>query len=210
MKLTVNFARTEQELLEAENLALSRYSRQFGVNLASVKNSSGDKFEKDVLIIREESQKIIATVTMMYPAQKNLFPTEDLFGVDIQRQIPDLAKRSLIEVGRVAKSENCHDGDQVMNALMLTTLEYLRRKNLDGWIATVKKPMMRFLRKSKLNKVTMLEHLEGYTPLINADVKKYLEGDDVYYFTASYTQTFQAFYPLYDLTRQGKVIFDLD
>ncbi len=210
MKLTVTYATTPEEISAADRLAKSTYKKNFGVDLGEIKASSTDKFEKETIIVSNESAKVLGTATMMYPVDNKLFPTEDLFGVDIKRHIPDLENRRMIEVGRVAKLEDAADGELVMNALMLATLVYLEVNKLDGWIATVKTPMRRYLRKKSLIDVLDLPHPEGFTPPVLKEVEGYLRDNNVHYFMASYAETFKAFEVLKNLIEEDLVVMNLN
>ena len=210
MNLTVTYARTPEELSAADKLAKSRYSRDFGVDLGEIKASSTDKFEKEIVIVCDESGEVVGTATMMSPVNNRLYPTEDLFGIDIKRHIPDLESLRMIEVGRVAKSESAADGELIMNALMIATLTYLQVNALDGWIATVKTPMLRYLRKKNLTNVLKLTHPEGFNPSVVKEVEGYLRDNNVHYFMASYGETFKAFEVLKNLIEEGLIVVKLE
>ena len=210
MKLTVSCARTAEEFAVAEELSKSRYSKDFAVDLAEIKVSSTDKFDREVIIVTNELNEIVGTSTMMYPVKQVLYPTEDLFGIIITRQIPDVASLRMVEVGRVAKSETAADGERIMNALMLATLEYLEINNLVGWIATVKKPMLRYLRKKGLKNMLMLENPPGYTPSVSPEVRGYMATNDVHYFMATLADTRDGFSTLKPLVEEGLIIFKMN
>ena len=93
---------------------------------------------------------------------------------------------------------------------MLATLEYLEINNLVGWIATVKKPMLRYLRKKGLKNLLMLENPPGFIPSVSPEVRGYMATNDVHYFMATLADTRVGFGTLKKLVEEGLIIFKMN
>lgn len=209
MRLMVTLAQSDADRREAYELVRQVYAREFNVDLDQLREKATISFRSDVLLIRDERQELVGTASILYPADSYLFPSEYMFGADIQQSGQELPLGNTVEVGRLAKA-NVEDRGLVIQATMLAVNAYLRRENLSGWIATVKLRMKRMLQMTKLE---MQDFAQSPHKTSFNDVPNLLDGykgKDVSFFWASAESTYQAFEKLYGLLDQGIIQIDLD
>lgn len=202
MKLTLFYADNESDLASAGKLVQSRYSQDFNVNLDELKGKYQTDARQDVIVIKDEYGSVVGTCSMMFPGRDG-YSSEALFGVNMRHEIPGGGLLSMVEVGRVAKNDHLKDGDLIMKALMLAVAEYLIHRSMAGWVATVKTPMLRYLRKAGLTQLHIFEKFPDSDFIIPSAVLPYYR--DVHHFMTTTEATVAAFQKYFHLIHGGTV-----
>lgn len=190
MKITVSVAYTDAALREAFALLYQIYLNVFKVDLKELKRLFPLDFRSVVLLVKDETGKLLGTASLMYP-HDIFFPTEYLFGATIRNDGVYLPLRGGVEVGRLAKADDA-PSDLVSKAIMLGVAAYIRKENLSGWVATVKPPMYRIIKRTGLQSVLFETYLEETDEEKAAIIEKY-KGKEIKSFWASAEDTIHAF-----------------
>jgi hypothetical protein len=188
MKVNVQWAITDEDRQEAFLLLKKVYLEEFDLDFELFRQAFPLMFRSDVMMIRDQDGRLVGTASMMYPLN-GLFPAEYIFGAKISESTGRQANRT-IEVGRLAKVPD-FPGGIITKEVMLATAAYLKKENLQSWIATVKPPLYRILRSTGLQ-MTYFEvnaGLEGE----QAEIVRRYKGDHIVVFEASTKNTIAAF-----------------
>lgn len=190
MKYTVSLAFTDAERGEAFGLLKKVYSDKFDLDFEVFKSLFKLPFDTDVLVIRDETGRVAGTASVMFP-QGDLFPTEYIFGTPIRDTGHFLPLRQSVEVGRLAKAKDVSNG-LIIKATMLAVAAYLHRRQLAGWVATVKPTLFRILQKTGLEG-RVFEKYRECTDAAQAEAIKKYKGNQIISFWASTENTSRAF-----------------
>ena len=149
MPIIITLARTREQKAAAFELLRKIYLETYQIDLNDLHHSHPEKFRSDILIAySDESNEILGTMSIIYPNQKGLFPTETLFGFDLSDL--GLSGKKYVEVGRFATSESATMDRKVVLSLFLGALRLFEIKKIQGWSGTVKDDVFRFLNTIKL------------------------------------------------------------
>lgn len=188
MNINVGWADTDDERREAALLLKKVYLDEFGLDFDIFKQVFPIHFNSDVMLIRDESGRLVGTASMLYPLE-GLFPSEYIFGADITGSDRNAASKT-VEVGRLAKAGD-FPGGIITKAVMLETAAYLKAKKLDSWIATVRPPLYRILKSTGLNM-----HAFDMNPIpegAQAEIVRKYKGNEIVVFEAAADDTGRAF-----------------
>ncbi|MCF0070816.1 hypothetical protein LZD49_10060 [Dyadobacter sp. CY261] len=189
MDITVSRATSVEDQRDARYLLKTVYKDEFGINFDEFKSVFPLDFNTILLVIRNEENQLLGTASIMEPVGK-LFPTEYIFGANVQKFEQVLPLAGAVEIGRLAKSKDAKAGI-VTKAIMLATMDYLTMSNFQGWVSTVKSPLYRLLRSMGLEMFTFDEFAQKEG--VEAEIVARYKGDHIESFFASTQDTVTAF-----------------
>lgn len=166
MTITVTRADNLANRAMAYQLVRETYMQAFQLDINELSTVQTHQFKSDVLIASDaDSQRILGTMSVMYPDHNGNFPCESLFGFDLSCYGRSLGK--YVEIGRFATSEEGKKNRAVVISLFLGALRHLQIIGADGWLATVKDDIFGFLSKLALplHSIEQTPMLHGYNPL---------------------------------------------
>jgi hypothetical protein len=146
MQIQIQLAENPEQVLEAHNLVRTVYKRCFGG--LDINKLKGRKFRHEVLIaVLPENQKVLGTLSFMYPEKDN-FPCESSFGFKLKDVLS--GKDDYVEIGRFATSDECKQHLTVVISLFLGIAFYLEKRQIKGWVATIKDHIFNYFTKIEL------------------------------------------------------------
>ncbi len=146
MQIQIKLAESPEQILEAHDLVRKVYKKCFGG--LDINKLKGRKFRHEVLIaVSPENQKVLGTLSFMYP-EEDKFPCESSFGFKLKNVLNE--KNDYVEIGRFATSDECKQHLTVVISLFLGIAFYLEKKQIKGWVATIKDHIFNFFAKIEL------------------------------------------------------------
>jgi hypothetical protein len=134
MQIQIQLAERPEQILEAYNLVRKVYKKCF--NNLDINKLKSKSFKHEVLIaISPENQKVLGTLSFMYP-DEDIFPCESSFGFNLKDAL--IGKNGYVEIGRLATTDECKNHFTVMVSLFLGIAFYLEKRQIHGWVATIK------------------------------------------------------------------------
>jgi hypothetical protein len=144
MPITITLAKTSEQRAAAYKLLRDTYLEEYQIDLNELHHSHPEKFRSDILIAYSDNpNEILGTMSIIYPNQKGLFPTETLFGFDLSDFA--LPNQKYVEVGRFATAKSARKQSKVVISLFLGALKLFKNKRIKGWTGTVKDDVFGFL-----------------------------------------------------------------
>jgi hypothetical protein len=146
MRIKIQLAEHPEQILAAHNLVRKVYKKCF--NGLDVNQLKSPKFRQEVLIaVSAESNEILGTLSFMYPSE-NTFPCESSFGFVLSETLKK--KQGYLEIGRFATTDECKKHLTVVISLFLGIAYFLEKRQMNGWIATIKDHIFDFFKKIDL------------------------------------------------------------
>jgi hypothetical protein len=189
MNTTVTLAQTDADRQVGHLLFKNVYFHSFGLDFKAFADTFDEKFEDDLLLIRNSNGQLLGTASIIFP-NADLFQSEYIFGATIRQNGANLPLHQSVEIGRLAKTPEAQGG-LVTKAIMLAVSAYLLKKGLAGWVATVKPSLYRILKKTGLETVLFEEYAEQDAE--KAAIVQGYKGDEIVTFWASAESTIASF-----------------
>jgi hypothetical protein len=145
MAIIVTLAKTSKQKAAAFQLLKEVYLQTYQINLDELHRFHPEKFKSDILIAHEENDtEILGTMSIIYPNNQNLYPSETLFGFDFGGL--NISRKNYVEVGRFATAKKAKGKSCVVISLFLGALKFFKNNNnITGWTGTIKDDVLKFL-----------------------------------------------------------------
>ena len=145
MQISIQLAESPEQILEAHNLVKTVYKKCFRLNIDKLK---GGTYRHEILIaVSPYNQKILGTLSFMYP-NEGIFPCESFFGFNLKDSL--LGTDGYIEIGRLATADESKNHLKVVTSLFLGIAFYLEKKQINGWVATIKDQIFNYFTRIEL------------------------------------------------------------
>lgn len=150
MIVITTLAKSQKQRLLAHDLVKKTYLSEFKVDIDNLKTTPpSQQFRSEVLIAQSASTKeILGTISIIYPNDLGKFPCESLFGFDLENDFS--YKNNYVEIGRFATSDEGKKDNTVLYSLLLGIKFLLQKRQIQGWVATVKEDLFSFINNIKL------------------------------------------------------------